>query len=495
MGSRRAATVAAGVLLVIACSPRIASPPPLPPPPPPPARLPAPVARPDTTAVARTPSPPVEPDAPPTVLPTIRGGARGGARTAPAGVAGAGRSGLTPSLSGPSDVVARVAVASRLPAASFSGLAEWTLEYAGDGGAVRVPANETLTITKAGAQLRVQSAGGASQSPRGAAVILRPASSEDAILYAGKRYRGELRVSPTDTGLLIMNRIGVEDYLRGVVPLEIGNRPSSELAAAQAQAIAARSYVYVRIRARRAAPYDILSDVREQVYGGVEAERATTDEAVASTVGLVLLYSGQLVDAPYHSTCGGSTAAPSEVWRGRSDLPYLQAVSDRIPGTDRFWCDGSASFRWTRTMEQRELATTIARYLRQYMAGAPADPGLVRELVEGNRTTSGRLASLTVVTQRGSYALRGNDMRFVLRAPNGQILNSTDVSVATTRGAGGALRSAIFRGAGNGHGVGMCQWGAIGRARAGHSAQEILAAYYVGTSVARVNETDLRSPR
>lgn len=146
-------------------------------------------------------------------------------------------------------------------------------------------------------------------------------------------------------------------------------------------------------------------------------------------------------------------------------------------------------------MEQRDVRATIARYLRQYATGAPADPGAVRDLVEGNRTRSGRLASLTVVTQRGSYVLRGNDMRFALRTPNGQILNSTDVSVSTTRGSSGALSRAVFRGGGNGHGIGMCQWGAIGRARAGRSAQEILAAYYVGTNVARVNESDLRSPR
>jgi stage II sporulation protein D len=417
------------------------------------------------------------------VLPTIRGGAR--AR---------GRSGLTASLSGPSDVVARVAVGSRLSSASFSGLAEWTIEHAGGGGTARVPANQTWTIARAGSQLRIQPGSGTQHTPRGGTVVLRPATPADAILYAGKRYRGELHVTPTDSGLLIMNRIGVEDYLRGVVPLEIGNRPAAELAAAQAQAIAARSYVYVRIRARQTAQYDILSDVREQVYGGVEAEQASTDEAVATTAGLVLVYNGRLVDAPYHSTCGGSTAAPSEVWRSRADLPYLRPVSDRIPGTDRFWCDGSATFRWTRTMGQRELTATIARYLRNYAAGAPADPGTVRDLVEGDRTPSGRLGSLTVVTQRGRYALRGNDMRFVLRTPGGQILNSTDVRVSTTR-SGGTLQQAVFRGAGNGHGIGMCQWGAIGRARAGHSAQEILAAYYVGTSVVRVNETDLRSPR
>lgn len=482
--NRRAVLAAAGMLLVMGCNPRGA---PVPP------SIPEPVLRPpDATAVAGTPPPAAEPEAPPTVLPTIRGGTRGGARP---GAAGAARSGLTPSLSGPSDVVARVAVGWRLSSSSFSGPADWTVDYVGGGGSVRVPGNQTWTITRVGSQLRVQPGGGTPHSPRATTVILRPASPDEAIVYAGRRYRGELHVTPTDTGLLIMNRIGVEDYLRGVVPLEIGNRPAAELAAAQAQAITARSYVYVRIRARGAAPYDILSDVREQVYGGVEAERPTTDEAVASTAGLGLFYGGQLVDAPYHSTCGGSTAAASEVWRGGTDRPYLQSVSDRVPATDRFWCDGSATFRWTRNMEQRELAATIARYLREYAAGAPADPGPVRGLVEGGRTRSGRLGSLTVVTQRGSYVLRGNDMRFVLRSPTGQILNSTDFSVSTTPGPGGVVRSAAFRGSGNGHGVGMCQWGAIGRARAGHSAQEILAAYYVGTNVARVDEMHLRSPR
>lgn len=427
------------------------------------------------------------------MLPTIRGGARARAGAAPVPV---GRSGLTASLSGPWDVVARVAVGWRISAASFSGLADWTLEYpGGEGRAVRVPANQTWSMVAVGSQLRVQPGSGAAHPATRSTVVLRPASSQDAILYAGKRYRGELRVSPTDSGLLIMNRIGVEDYLRGVVPLEIGNRPPAELAAAQAQAITARSYVYVRVRSRRGAQFDIVSDVREQVYGGVEAERPVTDEAVASTVGLGLFYDGQLIDAPYHSTCGGSTAAASEVWRTGTDLPYLRAVSDRIPGTDRFWCDESPTFRWTRTMEQRDVNAAIARYLRQYATGAPADPGAVRDLVEGSRTSSGRLGSLSVVTQRGSYVLRGNDMRFVLRTPSGQILNSTDVSVSTTRGTGGVLSRAVFRGGGNGHGIGMCQWGAIGRARAGRSAQEILAAYYVGTNVARVNESDLRSPR
>jgi stage II sporulation protein D len=406
-----------------------------------------------------------------------------------------GSSGLTPHLSDASDVVVRVAVGWRLPEASFSGRAAWTLEYAGGGGSIaRAAPGEMWSIEAVGSLLRVGRGGSPSGPPRGTTVVLRPVSHDDAVLFAGKRYRGELRVSPTDTGLLVINRVGVEDYLRAVVPLEIGNRPPADMAAAEAQAITARSYVYVRIRSRRTAQYDIVSDVRGQVYGGVEAERPTTDAAIVSTGGLGLFYNGELVDAPYHSTCGGATAGATEVWRTPADVPYLRPVSDRIPGSDRFWCDSSATFRWSRTFARGELNTVIARYLRQYVTGAPAEPGAVRELIEGPRTSSGRLRSLTVVTARGRYVLRGNDMRFVLRGANDHILNSTSFSVAQDR-TSGELRSVTLRGSGNGHGVGMCQWGAIGRARAGQTARQILAAYYVGTTVEPVNTADLRSSR
>lgn len=406
-----------------------------------------------------------------------------------------GSSGLTPHLSAQSDIVARIAVGWRLNAASFSARAPWTIEYAGAGGTIaRVSAGQTWTIEAAGRMLRVRREADTAHEPRGTTVILRPVSADDAVLFAGKRYRGELRVFPTDTGLLVINRVGVEDYLRGVVPLEIGNRPQSDIAAAEAQAITARSYVYVRIRSRATAQYDILSDVREQVYGGAESERTVTDSAIAATAGFGLFYEGQLVDAPYHSTCGGATAAATEVWRTGVDRPWLRAISDRIPGTDRYWCDSSAAFRWTRTLAAGDLNASVQRYLRQYVAAAPADPGAVRDILEGRRTNSGRLASVTVVTTRGRYDLRGNDMRFVLRSSNDQILNSTSFSVEASR-EGGTLRNVVLRGAGNGHGIGMCQWGAIGRARAGQTARQILAAYYVGTTVARVNVADLRSAR
>jgi stage II sporulation protein D len=103
-----------------------------------------------------------------------------------------------------------------------------------------------------------------------------------------------------------------------------------------------------------------------------------------------------------------------------------------------------------------------------------------------SKTASGRVAALAVRTDHGRFLVRGNDVRFVMRVPNGEILNSTYFSVRTERDAAGRLARATFEGGGYGHGIGMCQWGAIGRARAGHDFRSILSTYYPGTSLAAV---------
>jgi stage II sporulation protein D len=83
--------------------------------------------------------------------------------------------------------------------------------------------------------------------------------------------------------------------------------------------------------------------------------------------------------------------------------------------------------------------------------------------------------------------VRGNDVRYVMREPGGEILFSTYFSVEPEYDREGFIARVTFRGQGNGHGVGMCQWGAIGRARSGQSFRQILGTYYPGTSVGPVN--------
>jgi stage II sporulation protein D len=282
---------------------------------------------------------------------------------------------------------------------------------------------------------------------------------------------------------MVVNRIRMDDYLKGVVPLEIGTRALADSAAVQAQAVTARSYAYIHLGASSSArPFDVTSGVLDQVYRGADAETPVSNAAVEATRGLVLKYGGRVVNAPYSSTCGGSTAAATEIWR-TSGEPYLRSVSDRMPGTDRYYCDISPRFRWMRTLDAAALQSALNRYLAAYTAVPGAAPGRPRDIMIDSRTPSGRVATLKIATDRGNYVLRGNDIRYVLRVPDGEILNSTYFSVETMTDRDGALSRLTLRGNGNGHGVGMCQWGAIGRARAGQDFRTILGSYYPGTTV------------
>jgi len=176
----------------------------------------------------------------------------------------------------------------------------------------------------------------------------------------------------------------------------------------------------------------------------------------------------------------------SEVWYRSRDEPYLRRVSDRIGDSDRFYCDPSPRFRWSKTLERGVLASALERYLAQYVSVPGGRVGAPRGVEVDSKTPSGRVAALAVRTDRGRFLVRGNDVRFVMRIPNGEILNSTYFSVRTERDAGGRLARATFEGGGYGHGIGMCQWGAIGRARAGHDFRSILSTYYPGTALGSV---------
>ncbi len=378
----------------------------------------------------------------------------------------------------------RVAIHEAAPTVVISATSAWRL-HDGSGVLVAAPGRgERLTASTRGGAIVLIDERGREHRHRGSPVA-RPADRGAYVTVNGRRYRGEVVLHPADAGVLVVNHLPLEDYLRGVVPLEIGPRAAHERAAVEAQAITARSYARVRLRPEAATRYDLVGGVMNQVYGGTDAETPLADEAILATRGLVITYAGRIVDAVYHSTCGGSTAAASEVWRS-DDQPYLRAVSDRVGGTDRYYCDISPRFRWTREITRDELSGLIARYLRDHAQVGAGGPGTPRSVEVDGRTASGRVRSLVIATDVGRYTLRANDIRFVLRDAGGGILGSTYFS-AENEMRGGSLVKLTLLGAGFGHGVGMCQWGAIGRARAGQDFRTILGTYYPGTRVERVS--------
>jgi stage II sporulation protein D len=383
-----------------------------------------------------------------------------------------------------SDRTVRVGlVTSGTPTLTATG--DWQL-YAADAERLvaRVPAGETWRIERNGSRLRGVGTDGIASAWQSGSLVAR-ASGGALIAVNGKHYRGELLFVQGDSGITIVNRVRMDDYLRGVVPLEIGTKDDRDMEAVKAQAVTARSYAYVHVGGATTRPYDVSASVSDQLYGGADAETAVSNAAVSATRGLVLQYEGRVVNAPYHSACGGSTAAAEEIWRTNGE-PYLQRVSDQIPGTDRYYCDIAPRFRWTRTLDGETLRAALVRYLASYTATPGGYPGTPRDVQVDTRTLSGRVGTLKIATDRGNYVLRGNDIRYVLRAAGGEILNSTSFNVQATAGRDGAITQLVLRGTGYGHGVGMCQWGAIGRARAGQDFRTILRTYYPGTTVGAI---------
>lgn len=386
-----------------------------------------------------------------------------------------------------SGTLVRVALASKVRTHTLAAEGAWRLLDARGGVLLRARAGDLWTVQQSGARLRALRGDGTATPWSAGTLTQFPEPNGGLLRHGTRRFRGALRMVATDTGMLVINQLPLEDYLRGVVPLEIGERRADERPAVEAQAIAARSFTVTRLAIARAGngrspDFEFLSSVGDQVYGGREAERPLTDAAVLATAGQVILYQGRVATAPFHSACGGSTAAAEEVWRTAGE-PHLRRVSDRIPGTDRHYCDIAPRFEWTRTLSGTELDEVVRRYLATVVAVGRAGPGSVRELSVDGRTPSGRVAQLLLRTATATYRVRGNDARQVLRSSGGETLNSPYFSVTTEPGPSGGIARAVIRGNGYGHGVGMCQWGAIGRARVGQDARAILRTYYPGTSI------------
>jgi stage II sporulation protein D len=314
-------------------------------------------------------------------------------------------------------------------------------------------------------------------------LVFEPINGAD-VTWQQKAYRGALLFVATDTATLVINRVDVEDYLRGVLPLEIGARLTSDHAAVEAQAVAARSFTYSRMTANGTRDFDVRATDSDQVYGGTAVETFWGDLAVAATAGWVLSHRGQIVTGPYHSACGGSTALPSEVWRGGQD-GFLRSVSDTSPQTGRPWCDLAPRAQWERRLSATDLASAVARQAPGYTTVPPGAAQTISDVRIDGRTTSNRARAVILATRAGDVTLRANDIRYVLRPVGGDLLPSTAITITTERDAGGRLQAVILRGRGNGHGVGLCQWGAIARARAGADFRAILKAYYPGADITR----------
>ncbi len=307
--------------------------------------------------------------------------------------------------------------------------------------------------------------------------------------WNGKRWRGRFKVFLGPRGkLTVVTRLALERYLLGVVPGEIGALKDSLLEAGRAQAVAARSYSLF-YRGRRAAEgFDLYASVEDQVYGPIESERPLATRCVQTTAGLVALSNRAPIRANYCSTCGGITAEAWEAWP-TDPLPYLTSHLDRGMGAGDH-CARSPQYRWREEWSVSEFLANISRF--SPTQGVPLPRGGLGDLIEvsvESRSRSGRVWRLRIQTTEGDVVVPAHGLRQVLRRagnPNA-ILRSNLFKIAVRRDPGSRRAlSVVASGSGFGHGVGLCQTGALAMAREGADARQILRHYYTGVDLERL---------
>jgi peptidoglycan hydrolase-like amidase len=357
-----------------------------------------------------------------------------------------------------------------------------------------------------------------------------------------RAYRGHFEIAPltysfepaTHKGALrLVNLLPLEEYLKGVVPWEMNK--SAPLEALKAQAICARSESLSKIRTGRHAKdgFEICDYDHCQGYPGTENESERTSLAVEQTEGMVLFYKGQIADAVYGTNSGGITAADVDVWRGSHD-PYLASRGDFSPAlhpataqivkpnmTESDWVaycstnlpsfaqpsraqitelaarraksprtaalyqpgDLPEFYRWSRVINPYDLAKALAARFKTPMnvvsairVEERAPSGHIKKLlIVGQMYQNGKIVKTSTVRLEGDSQIRALVSG---RLGSTTALPSSTFVVAPRFDAQKKLQSFVLRGAGWGHGVGMCQRGAQNRALAGWNAWQILQFYY-----------------
>jgi stage II sporulation protein D len=262
----------------------------------------------------------------------------------------------------------------------------------------------------------------------------------------------------------------------------MGRRSPNELAALKAQAVVSRTYALRNLGRWKARGYDLSASVADQVYGGQSSETPEGRSAVATTRGRVLMYDGAPIEAFFYSTCGGRTAEGAEVFRGAA-RPYLRSVADQSE-TGSVYCSISPRYRWREQWTGEALRATLQRNLPLSVSIRSQDVREISDVRITRRTASGRVGQLAIGLGGPEVRIDGPAIRQVMRLASGEPLRSTAFTVVPT-GAGQQVTHLTIDGMGSGHGVGLCQWGAVGRARAGQGYEQILAAYFPGTRLER----------
>lgn len=335
-------------------------------------------------------------------------------------------------------------------------------------------------------------------------IVFEVNSNNDYVRVNNRRYRGYVYLQISNNNSYVINRVNIEDYLKGVVPAEM---PASfHIEALKAQAVAARTYALSRIREKNI--FDVTATPLTQVYLGIDRENQKTTLAVEQTKDEVITYNGRIIEALYHSTSGGHTENNENVWFS-VPYPYLRGVISPYE-------DKSPHFSWTQTFTNYRIQMLFKRYFKQNNL---YDIGEILGFEILRRGVSPRVVEIKVIGMYDEIILTGPQFQSILGLKSTWFdfefkvyrfknlysivdmvekvpLFKANFDDVTKRfepfeySVQDIIKKrwdiVVFTGKGWGHGVGMSQWGAHGFAENGLSYIEILKHYYSGVNIVKL---------
>lgn len=269
------------------------------------------------------------------------------------------------------------------------------------------------------------------------------------LLVNGTHYLGNIEVLKGNDSLYLINELPFEEYVKNVVSAEVGTNWDME--ALKVQAVISRTYaLYHKNRNTSNNYFDLTSSVLHQVYKGSSMDTRIS-YAVMDTEGEVLTYNGVLIESFYHSTSGGKTEDPAEVF-GKS-YPYLKPVESN--------CEISPYWIWERRISVDEIEKALN------IKG-------IQNIQIKSYTSTNRVKTLEVTNSEGVLNIETKELRKMLGWSR---LPSTNFTISSDNG------NYVFEGKGYGHGVGLCQWSALQMSREGLTYKQILEHFYPGTKL------------
>ncbi|GIX43701.1 MAG: hypothetical protein KatS3mg130_0109 [Candidatus Sumerlaea sp.] len=330
--------------------------------------------------------------------------------------------------------------------------------------------------------------------------------------YERQRFRGTVEIRVDNRGqLTAINELPAEAYLFSVNSSEMMSVMPEELL--KAQTVAARNTLFATMgKHHYADPFDLCADDHCQCYRGSSRETADSRRVTLATLGEVLVHDGSVCDCRYSKMCGGIIESFDSVWN-EDPRGYLIAKTDADPGSDveqffpanteeraaaliaakpDVWCNTTGEdvppylrysapyFRWETRLERRELEAHLSKYLGEEI-------GELVALEPISRGASGRIEYLRVRTKKGEWVIGTVAKQYSIReALSPAFLYSSAFVVDYERTPEGAIAAVILRGAGWGHGAGMCQVGATMMAYKGRTYRQILDHYYPNSQIVRL---------